>query len=256
MEKNKLQRKEKIKEVIKKLDQAKGGQLKQVKKEAIQFFKDIEPDELALAEQELIKEGTERSQIKKLCDVHLEVMKEKLEGIEQKDLPAWHPIQISKDEHKVIKEKLKKLKVTLDVISKKSSREEAKAEIDELKNLGHFFLETEKHHRREEEAIFPYLEKHGIHEPPQIFTEDHHEFLAKKKELDRLSKEADNLEFKQFVKNIKEIGEFLIENLASHIYKEDNILYPMSLKYLSDQEWHEVRDKFDQIGYCCFSPKV
>ena len=46
----------------------------------------------------------------------------------------------------------------------------------------------------------------------------------------------------------------MAKNLDEHIYKEDNILYPMSLKTLKKDEWKGVRKKFDAIGYCCFAP--
>src|SRR3989338_2930452 len=105
---------EELKEVLKKLHQAMPEDLGRVKKEAEKYFKETDPKELALAEQELIQEGTQRSEMKRLCDVHLEVMKGRL-GIAAKKLklPASHPISILKDEHKVIKRNLKKLTKTL-----------------------------------------------------------------------------------------------------------------------------------------------
>ena len=245
------EKREKLKDALKRLHEAKPDELEKVKKEVEIYFKETDPKELAMAEQELIQEGTSRQEMKRLCDVHLEVMKEQL-GIESKKikLPASHPIHICMDEHKIIKENLKKLKATLKKIKAFGSFEKSKRQMDTLKELSHFFVETEKHHKREEEALFPRLEAHGITEPPQIFKEDHVEFLVKKKEFYNIMM-AEHKDFKTFVDAITPTIEFLAKNLDEHIYKEDNILYPMCLKTLEKNEWKEVRNKFDAIGYCC-----
>ena len=248
-------KREKLKQALKKLHEAPPQDLEKVKKKAVIYFKDTDPKELALVEQELIQEGTSRQEMKRLCDVHLEVMKEQL-GVKAKriKLPAWHPITILKDEHKIIKRNLKKLKRILEKLKTAGSFEKARHQINTLKELSHFFLETEKHHQREEEAIFPRLIAHGVTEPPEIFKEDHVEFKTKKKSLFEITMNAQTKDFKEFVEALSPLIEFLVKNLDEHIYKEDNILYPMSLETLEKDEWKDVRKKFDAIGYCCFVP--
>lgn len=244
-----------LKQMLKKLHQANPDELPLIKNELSKYIKGLGPEELALAEQELIQEGVGRQEMKRLCDVHLEVMKESL-GVEAKPikLPASHPISILKDEHKIIKRNLKKLKRVLEKLKAAGSFKEARRQINSLKELSHFFLETEKHHQREEEAIFPRLVAHGITEPPEIFKEDHVEFKAKKRDLNEIVMAAEEKDFKGFLDEISPIIEFLVKNLDDHIYKEDNILYPMALHTLGKNEWPEVRKKFDVIGYCCFAP--
>lgn len=247
-------KREELKQILRKLHEAKPEELDKTKKEAEAYFKAVDPKELALAEQELIQEGTSREEMKRLCDVHLEVMKEQL-GVKAKSirLPASHPISILKDEHRIIKRNLKKLKTALEKLKSVGSFQKAKRQINSLKELSLFFLETEKHHQREEEAIFPRLVAHGIIEPPEIFKEEHVEFKAKKDALNKIAMDAQNRSFKEFVDSISPVIEFLAKNLDDHIYKEDNILYPMALETLEKDEWKDVRKKFDTIGYCCFA---
>ena len=248
-------KREKLKEVLKKLHEAKPEDLDKVKKEAQKYFNDTDPKELAMAEQELIQEGVGRQEMKRLCDVHLEVMKNQIgAGAEEMRLPDSHPISILKDEHEVIKQNLKKLGDTLQELKAAGSFDKAKKQIDAIKELSHFFMETEKHHKREEDTIFPRLEAHGITEPPAIFKEDHVEFMAKKKALKEIAMNAEKKTFQEFVSAAGPIIEFLTKNLDEHIYKENNILYPMALKTLGKDEWKDVRKKFDAIGYCCFAP--
>ena len=247
-------KREKLKEALKKLHESSPDELERVKKEVEVYFKETDPKELAMAEQELIQEGTSRQEMKRLCDIHLEVMKEQL-GVKSKKikLPASHPISILKDEHEIIKRNLKKLKATFEKVKALGALDKAARQMSTLKELSHFFVETEKHHKREEEGLFPRLEAHGIIEPPQIFKEDHMGFLAKKKEFYNAMM-AEQKDFEKFVGAVGPIIEYLTKDLEEHIYKEDNILYPMSLETLEKDEWKTVRKKFDAIGYCCFTP--
>jgi len=248
-------KREELKQILKKLHEAKPEELNAVKKEAQKYFREVEPKELAMAEQELIQEGTTRTEMKRLCDVHLEVMKGNL-GVKAKKLrlPASHPITICKDEHKIIKRNLRRLKALAEKLKQAGSFEKAKKHLDILKELSHFFLETEKHHAREEKAIFPRLKAHGVIEPPLIFEEDHVEFMARKKVLNELALAENKGDYREFLGKISPVIEFLTTNLTDHIYKEDNILYPMAYETLDKDEWKEVRKKFDAIGYCCFAP--
>src|SRR3990167_8258851 len=196
-------KREELKEVLKRLHEAGPQDLERVKKDAEIYFKDTDPKELALAEQELIQEGTSRQEMKRLCDEHLEVMKGQPGAKAKKlKLPAAHPISILKDEHKIIKRNLKRLKGILEKLKVTTSFDQAKRQVNTLKELSHFFLETEKHHQREEEAIFPRLVAHGITEPPQIFKEDHVEFKAKKKNLNEIVLDAKREDFKGFIDEI------------------------------------------------------
>src|SRR3989339_169247 len=219
-------KRDELKQILKKLHEAGPEELAGVKQEAQKYFKEVEPKELAMAEQELIQEGTTRTEMKRLCDVHLEI----------------------------IKRNLRRLKVLLAKLKSAGSFDQAKRQIDVLKELSHFFLETEKHHQREEKAIFPRLKAHGVIEPPLIFEEDHVEFMAKKKVLSELALAKDKGSYLEFLNKIGPVIEFLTVNLTDHIYKEDNILYPMAYETLEKSEWKEVRKKFDAIGYCCFAP--
>src|SRR3989338_7949387 len=228
-----IKKRDELKGILRKLHEAKPEELDKIKKEAAFYFKGTDPKDLALAEQELIQEGVKRQEMKRLCDGHLGVMKDNL-GIKTKSikLPASHPISILKDEHKIIKRNLKKLKRVLEKLKIAGSFNKAKPYINTLKELSHFFLETEKHHQREEKGIFPRLAAHGVTEPPEIFKEDHVEFKAKKKNLNEIVLAAESQGFSEFLQAITPIIEFLTKNLEEHIYKEDNILYPMALQTL------------------------
>ena len=61
--------------------------------------------------------------------------------------------------------------------------------------------------------------------------------------------------FNRFAKKISELADYITVELPKHIEKEDNILYPMALEVIPENEWPEIKKKCDRIGYCCFTPE-
>lgn len=118
---------------------------------------------------------------------------------------------------------------------------------EELKETAENLLEAERHHKREEEVIFPRLEAKGITGPQRIMVQDHDRYWPLKQELKRL---AENVDRNQ--ERIKQVGDKLVQGLRDHIFKENNLLYPTALKHLED--WDEIKQESEEIGYCCFSP--
>ena len=117
--------------------------------------------------------------------------------------------------------------------------------IDFIKNYADKF-----HHAKEEEILFAELNKDSgnLHcNPVQQMLYEHD--LGRKfvKALEEGLNKNNKLEI---IKNADAYSQLIQE----HIFKEDNILYPMSLKTLDKNEWPDVRKSFDAIGYCCFAP--
>mgnify|MGYP000011627717 CR=1 FL=1 len=63
-------------------------------------------------------------------------------------------------------------------------------------------------------------------------------------------------EFQRFTRIIEETAISLAETLANHFYKENNILFPTALQVVGKSEWSDLRQQFDELGYCCFTPET
>src|SRR3989337_3853331 len=59
-------------------------------------------------------------------------------------------------------------------------------EIHEVEHLAEDFTDSEKHYLREENVLFPVIEKHGITEPPAIMWMEHDQIREQKKKLHKL----------------------------------------------------------------------
>ena len=67
-------------------------------------------------------------------------------------------------------------------------------------------------------------------------------------------KECKGKSFPEFAKKVEELAAYLTKELPNHIYKEDNILYPMATQVIPNEKWEGMKRECDKIGYCCFYP--
>lgn len=243
--------KEELKQVLRELNEQ--GDVPAVKARAAELLRGVDAHTLSLAEQELEQEGMDDEALRKLCAVHLEVLGEGLEQ-QRPEVAAAHPIGILMDEHKIILQNLEELREISDRVRAAASLSEIEGQLPRLKAISHLLLDTESHHRREEETIFPRLESYGVTGPPRIMRQEHEELRAKKRRLAELVEQAGSTSYEELAKELAHVGHYIATTLKDHIYKEDNILYPTALSTLEPEEWPEVLKEFEGIGYCCFTP--
>ena len=136
--------------------------------------------------------------------------------------------------------------------------------LKELQDIAKDFQDSDKHFLREENVLFPLLEKHGITEPPAMMWMEHLKIIEKKKQFYNFLEEwntlyykytVETMDFQDFKKQINEIANPRCEILPSHFFKESSILFPAAVKVVTEKEWEEARKEFDEIGYCCFTPQ-
>lgn len=247
-------RKEKLRSMLKQLkDDNVSDDLKGKAKE---LFQAVDAKTIGLLEQELIQEGIPHDEIRKgLCDIHLEILKDALVS-KRIEVSSPHPIHTFMEEHKIILDTLRRLDSLVERLKNKNNFSQMGEDIEILRDIAHHLVEAESHHQREEDVLFPVLERHDITEPQNIMKMDHVEFRERKKALYEIANAPDKYEFNDFKTKVVELGEYLIKELQSHIFKEDNILYQIALQVLNENEWDEVKRRCDKIGYCCFTPRI
>lgn len=241
-----------LKDLIKQLHEGKNPE--EAKKRFRSILQDVSSIQIAQVEQELVKEGMPQEEIRKLCDVHLEVFRESLDK-QKIELETDHPIYVFMEEHNAILKHVEELRKKIQKVSGARNSGDVSYEISELKRIAEHLMEMEKHNVREENVLFPYLEKHGISEPPAVMWAEHNELKEKKKQLLSLLEASDKVAFKDFAGQLTEVGGYIAEALSSHIYKENHILYPAALQTIGADEWSEIREQCDELGYCCFTPR-
>ncbi len=241
-----------LKDLIKQLHA--GAKPEEVKARFKDILRNVTPLEIAEIEQDLIREGIPREEIQRLCDVHLAVFREQLEG-RRGEIPPENPINILMEEHRILLKNLENLTLHTENINRAEDPGFVSQDIEHMKHIVEDLVDAEKHYLREENALFPVLEKHGIEEPPKIMWMEHNELREKKKKLRRIIEDYRSMDFKDFKGEVNSLAKSINSLLTSHIFKENNILFPLAIRVIGREEWIDIRRDFDEIGYCCFTPR-
>lgn len=244
-------KKAQIKEAIRQLHA--GVPPDQVKEKFRDVLEGTDSLEIAKIEEELGNEGMKREEMRKLCDVHMAIFKEQLEK-QMPNMKPSQPIAILMEEHKLMLQLAENLTALANKILKVTDIRYVTADIHQVEHVAGDFADAEKHYVREENVLFPIVEKHGITEPPAIMWMEHDQIREQKKQLQKLIADLEKMGFEGFKQRLWDVAKSLATLLQNHFYKENNILFPAAMSVVTEQEWISVRREFDEIGYCCFTP--
>lgn len=146
MDTSRQERKEAIKEIIR--DIHAGADLATAKEKFKAKLGNVSATEIGQAEEELVREGMPRQEVRHLCEAHLAVMRDAL-GPVKLEVPPGHPIHTFREEHARIPDFLAKLKETVAALKRESHPEAVSKNLALLKHVAHL-MEIEKHNTRRE----------------------------------------------------------------------------------------------------------
>ncbi|NLT44068.1 MAG: DUF438 domain-containing protein [Thermotogaceae bacterium] len=233
-----------LKRLIKRLHEEPDS-IESIREDFMKVVRELTPVEIAQVEQKLVEEGMPAESIQLMCNIHLDVFKEALDE-DDINVEPWHPLHILIEEHRDMLNKSKKLRDLAGRIGSNSDIEEA---AERLSSLLDYLDLVDLYFSKEENVLFPYLERHGLVQPPAIMWKEHDDVRELRKALKKESTSVGG-DFKR----INELAIAIGEIFSNHIYKEHKILFPSSLELLSHEEWEEIRTQFDEIGYFAFEP--
>ncbi|MFC1786372.1 hemerythrin domain-containing protein [Candidatus Neomarinimicrobiota bacterium] len=127
--------------------------------------------------------------------------------------------------------------------------------LKDIKLISGHLLRTEKHQIREEHTFVRRLVSMAEYVPSQEIRKQHDNLGFLKRKLERTIYGVYTVPFDDFQKDLQSISRKLIKDLKSHMDIEENILYPQAVKLIHNKDlWKKMRNEFDNIGYCCFTP--
>ena len=247
---NRAYRQQKLKELIMKLHD--GGAFEDVKKEFEALTIGVSASEITEMEQALVDEGMPVANIQKLCDVHAAVFKGSIEDIHaaeiKKEEELGHPAAVMKDENRAL-ERL--MDGTLSDSLKAYLASPSEASKNALEEAVNQLYTIDVHYQRKENLIFPLMEKYGITAPPQVMWGVDDEVRAKIKEVLAMLKndasKPDELSTK--------LGA-ATDQIKEMIFKEEQIMLPMTLDAFDDNDWDSVEAGSDEFGYTLIGKPV
>lgn len=242
---NREYRQKVLKEII--LELHGGKSVDEVKARFEELIRGVSAAEIAEMEQALVREGMDVREIQKLCDVHAAVFKGSIEEIHREKKPEetpGHPVHTFKLENREIEKRIDALYPLLDRVKSGDA-----ASLKELEEALSSLAAIDKHYARKENLLFPFMEKYGITAPPKVMWGVDDEIRAALKEALNLVKSGS-----------KDTGliaaktEEAATKVKEMIFKEENILFPMVLETLTEDEWLRIRDDSAEIGFCFVQP--
>jgi len=236
---------EKLKEVIKELHE--GKTVQEVKAKFADVLEGTSPLDISRMEVELVKDGLPIEEIQNLCDVHAEVFKGSIEEIHHPEEVPGHPVYTLRQENMALTNIMEEvIPEDLHRFMEDDSDDNRFKLVEDINLL----WDIDKHYSRKENLIFPYLEKAGITAPPQVMwgvdDEIRDKIKAAKKELVEYSGNKDL---------VKEKILAATEQAIDMIFKEESILFPMTLDTLTEDEWIKVYEGSEEIGYAVIPPQ-
>lgn len=244
---NREYRQKLLKQLIMELHE--GKSVEEVKERFAELIEGVTPTEISAMENALIKEGMPVSEVQRLCDVHAAVFKGSIEEIhmaeKQEDNPG-HPVFTFKAENRALERLISKsIRPLLDELKNNNSEKLIK-----LKEALDKLWEVDRHYMRKENLLFPFMEKYDIVAPPKVMWGVDDEIRADIREA--RTKAASGSDLNELI----ELVEKAVSRVEEMIFKEENILFPMVLETLNEDEWLKIAGESDEIGYCLYQPKT
>jgi DUF438 domain-containing protein len=239
------ERQEALKKIIRDLHD--GEDMEILKQRFKQLVQGVEALEVAKMEQALMDEGLPPEEIKRLCDVHVELFKEALEEQDRPEPPPGHPIHTFMKENRASEKIMSEASMVIGLLGQPPDPDAFTEQHEGIGGLIDRLSEINIHYTRKENQLFPMLEAHHFTGPSQVMWSIHDDIRACLKQAREAFVQSDP---DRTATSLKEA----IKSIRDMIYKEEHILYPTSLDMLSQDEWIKVKEGEADIGFAWVIP--
>jgi hypothetical protein len=251
---NSDKRKDLLKNMMHQLNRGENPEV--VREHLTRVMGEVPYDTVVAAEQELLDEGMPFTEMLKMCDIHAAALKGQIDLTASKQAPPGHPVHTFIEENRALLTETTALKNLLSQINSAADPDALKSLVMQIRMRLNNLSDIDKHYKRKENLVFPFLEKHGITGPPKVMWGKHDETrrllsqaiatLAADPESDKASMLlAADQKIKPAITSIEDM-----------ISKEENILFPMCMDTLSNSEWYQAYSQSLEVGFCLYDPRV
>jgi DUF438 domain-containing protein len=227
-----------------------------VRPQLIRLLGRIPYDEVVAVEQGLIADGMPTEEILKFCDIHKLALNPSLAPGDERAVPGGHPVDVMRAENRALGWELDAVKLLFTRVGELAPTADATELIHDLRVRFNALMDVEKHYLRKEHLLFPYLEKHGITGPPTVMWGKHDETRALLKGAGEALAAAHQATADEAAAVISLVLTPAVEAVAGMIDKELQILLPMCLDTLDEQEWGAIAAGSAELGWCLVVPET
>jgi uncharacterized protein len=250
---NSRKRKDLLKHMILQLHNGEAPDL--VRNRMVELLTNIPYDEVVEVEQELISEGLPIEEVLKLCDIHQMVLDGHIDQTGAKEVPQGHPADTFKKENLELGKVINELEL---LFGKANSINEFDIKQWFIKVHTHLnsLMDVDKHYKRKEYLLFPFLEKYEITGPPKVMWGKHDEIRTMLKASIEAVSTTEPVTPDELVTLTELVLIPAVKGVSDMISKEEEILLPMCLDTLTDDDWYSIYQQTNEFGYCLFDPQV
>jgi len=241
-----------LKEVILHLHQGQAPEA--VRAQLKSLVADVDASEIAAMEQQLMAEGMSPDQVRSMCDLHADVLKEVMaEPRAPKVLPPGHPVDTFQRENRALEAAAAAARARIAQVAGLPDSGTPAAERLGLLEALNPLMDVEKHYARKEHLVFTVLERHGNTGPSKVMwgKDDEVRNLLKGAQAALREETLCGAELKYLAANLFETALAAVESM---IYKEEHILFPMALGLFTEAEWDEIWGQSQDYGWCLVAP--
>lgn len=209
-------------------------------------FAGVSAIEISLMEHELMNSdsGVTFEDVMELCDVHANLFKNAIKGVEVSDTEhPGHPVRVFKEENLALRAALIRIRRLLDTYEymedEEMLAEMRKGLVRQMGLVGQFDI----HYQRKEELFFPIMERYGHDSPPKVMwgvddqiRELFQTALTTAKSLPEVS-----------ISSVKEAFEAFATEFESMIFKEESILLMILLESFTQDDWLQIAEEPVQL---------
>lgn len=251
---NKANRIRVLKDIIKHLHAGKAPE--QVQKQMRELVKQTDASEIMAMEQELMAEGMPVEEVQSMCDLHSQVTRDVLVQIaNRKEIAPGHPVDTFSRENEALRAVIAFMNTAIGELQNLPAESDPASIVLRLRQGFNDLMDVDKHYQRKEHILFSCLERHGIAGPSKVMWAKDDDVRSSLKQLgQRLHPgPATTEEWRAALLRATSAALNAVEEM---IYKEENILLPMSLETLSEDEWAEIWSASPKYGWCIVEPRL
>jgi uncharacterized protein len=249
---NSQKRKELLKHMILQLHEGEAPDV--VRNRLVELLKNIPYDEVVEVEQELISEGLPEEEVLRFCDIHTMVLDGHIDQTGAKAIPPGHPVDTFRKENR----ELEKVIAAIDqLLGQVPYLKDGQVKELFLKLHARFneLMDVDKHYKRKEYLVFPFLEKYEITGPPKVMWGKHDEVREKLKASIEIVSAPDDVSADEAKTAAELVLNPAVRAIPDMIMKEEEILFPMCMDLLSDEDWYAIDQQTMEFGYCLYDPR-
>jgi DUF438 domain-containing protein len=247
---NREQRVATLKHIILHLHQ--GHDPGEVRARLAEIVKETDATEVAAMEQSLMADGLSVDEIRSMCDLHADVLRDVVKPIQiRTPIAPGHPVDTFQRENVAIRETVARARAAFDALV--AAETPTKDLLDACRGPVNALFDIDRHYRRKEDLLFPFLEKHGIVGPSKVMWAKDDEVRELVHALaDALKEVATPEEWRLVASTVAEQALRAVDEMVS---KEERILLPMALDTLTREEWGVIWAESPRIGWCLVDPR-